>query len=128
MKIQRYKKFFEDAETAGKLEIEKISLKDAIKFCDKQNYDVLKEIPDFEKHFKAAQDKAKKGWTRRHDMPVIEDEDVKKIQARLEQGTIDIYKPLAKETPKNNPFPTGLSGLSANKWLTAGLRDGQKKR
>jgi hypothetical protein len=37
------------------------------------------------KRLSKAQKKAKEGWTKRKDMPVIETEDVKKLQARLEK-------------------------------------------
>lgn len=119
-----YKRLFEDAEEAGKLEITEITVKEAINFCNKQNYDVLKEIPNFVKNFEEAQKKAKMGWTKRRDMPVIETEDVKELQARLEKGNLDIYKPFSHETLKSNPFPTGLTGMEAKKWLELGLKDG----
>ena len=61
-------------------------------------------------------------------MPVITDEDVKKFQARLEKGEIDIHRPFAKDpVVKSNPFPEGLSGLKAKKWLELGLKDGSKE-
>jgi hypothetical protein len=60
-------------------------------------------------------------------MPVINDGDVKKFQKRLEDGTIDINKPFAKDPEVgSNPFPEGLSGLKAKNWLEKGLKDGSK--
>jgi hypothetical protein len=122
-----YKRLFEDAEEAGKLELTKITLEQAISFCSKNNFNVEKEIPNFAKNFKNAQSKAKMGWTQRRDMPVIETEDVKELQARLESGKLDINKPFSHETLKSNPFPTGLKGFAAKKWLELGLTDGSIK-
>lgn len=110
----------------GKMEIDKMSLDDAVKFMSDRGLDPF-TIPNFEKHFEAAKKKAKKGKTKRKDMPVIENEDVRKLQARLKNGTLDINKPLAKDTDPKNPFPQGLSGLEASKFMERGLKDGSIK-
>jgi len=117
----------EDGQAAGKIEFAKISLEQAYKYIDsikKKKLDIEKDLPDFEKNFKAAQSKAKKGWTVRKDMPVIEMEDVRKLQARLEKGTLDINKPFADDTNPKHPFPTGLKGFDAKNFLKRGLSDG----
>jgi len=111
-------------EKAGTLELATTSLADVISFCDNRNFDIVQEIPDFSKNFQAAKQKAAYGWTRRREMPVIRSSDVQKFQARLERGEIDINKPFAEDTVSSKPFPEGLSGLRAQKWLDAGLRDG----
>lgn len=115
-------------EAPGKLEMDKISYEDALKFCHDRDFDVENEIPDFKKNFMLAKSIIEIGNTKRKDMPVIDTDDVKKFQKRLEDGTLDINKPLAKDPlTKKNPFPTGLSGLKAKKWLSLGLKDGSLK-
>jgi hypothetical protein len=111
----------------GKLEVDKMTLEQAREFAEKRGLDVDKELPDFDKAFAKAQGIFKIGKTQRKDMPVIDDADVDKFKARLERGVIDINKPLAKDPiVKKHPFPTGLSGLAAKKWLELGLKDGSK--
>lgn len=112
-------------EAAGSMEFVKTSIGEAIEFCEDRNFDVISEIPNFESNYKSASDKAKKGWTKRKDMPVIDTEDVQKFQARLEKGFIDIEKPFAKDTMPQKPFPEGLSGFNAQKFLKNGLKDGE---
>jgi len=115
-------------QAAGKLEVDKLSVEKAKEFAEKGGFDLEKEIPDFDKNFEKAKSIIKIGRTKRKDMPVITDDDVKRFQKRLEDGTIDINKPLAKDPlVKNNPFPEGLSGLKAKKWLELGLKDGSKE-
>ena len=120
----------QSGQSAGKLEIDNMTLEQAKEFASKGKggIDIEKDVPHFDFNFKIAQKLARLGKTKRKDMPVIEDEDVKKFQKRLEDGTIDIHKPLAKDPlVKRNPFPTGLSGLDAKKWLSLGLKDGSIK-
>lgn len=115
-------------QSAGKLELMSTSLEKARAFCEKRNFDLDKEIPDFDEHFKLAKKIVKIGRTKRKDMPVINDDDVKAFQKRLEKGYIDINEPFAPETTKSNPFPEGLKGLRAQKFLEKGLKkyDGEK--
>jgi hypothetical protein len=118
-------------QAAGEMEVIKLKSKEARdwaeKECKKYDRDLNKEFPDFDKNFKFAQDAAGLGHTTRKDMPVIEEKDVKNLQRRLEEGYIDIKEPFAPETKdRKDPFPTGISGDMAKKWLTAGLRDGSK--
>lgn len=113
---------------AGKLEVDKTPLDKAREFAMKGGFDLDKEIPNFDENYKKAQSITKIGKTKRKDMPVITDDDVKKFQARLEKGTLDINKPFADDpVVKKNPFPEGLSGMSAKKWLELGLKDGSKE-
>lgn len=128
--MRRFKSFLIEAggQSSGKLEMDKINIDDAIQFCKKNNFDVLKEIPNFKENFKLAKSIISIGSTKRKDMPVIDTEDISKFKVRLEVGRIDINKPLAKDPiVKNNPFPTGLSGTKAKKWLELGLKDGVKE-
>jgi len=110
----------------GKMELLNISLDDALKYNAGKGFDTKKELPNFEKSFDIAQQLVKKGKTQRKDMPVIENEDIKKMQARLEKGYIDINKPFAKDTNPGKPFPEGLSGLKAKKFMENGIKDGNK--
>lgn len=108
-------------QSAGAMELLSISLKDAHEFFEKRNFDIQKEIPNFDQNFKLAQKIVRIGRTQRKDMPVINDDDVKKFQRRLEQGFIDIRAPFADETPNDNPFPEGLKGTRAQEFLQKGL-------
>ena len=111
---------------AGKLEIAKMTLEQAIDYMEEKKFDWEKEIPDFVESFKKAQKKAKMGWTKRRNMPVIDDKDVRQLQQRLKEGTIDIEKPFAKGTNPKNPFPQGLQGFDAMDFVKRGLDDGSK--
>tara|TARA_Y100000310_G_C20507004_1_gene726905 strand:+ start:211 stop:1017 length:807 start_codon:yes stop_codon:yes gene_type:complete len=112
-------------EAAGKMELLSTSYEDALKFAVEKKFDV-DGVKDFEANFKAAQSAAKRGKTKRKDMPVIDDADVKKLQARLQKGTLDITKPFHKDTDPKDPFPTGLQGLDAQEFMKRGLKDGSK--
>ena len=124
----RFKKYIsESGQAAGTHEVLATPLEKARAFAEKKKFDLDKEIPDFDVNYKKAQALFKLGRTKRKDMPVINDGDVKKFQKRLEDGTIDINKPFAKDPElSGNPFPEGLSGLKAKKWLEKGLKDGSK--
>lgn len=112
---------------AGKLELVQTKLSQAVEYAeDTMQMDLYKEIPDFDKNYTFAQNKAKIGWTQRKDMPVITDKDVKDLQTRLSNGHVDVRKPF-KEDPRTDPFPEGLTGEMAEEWLKHGLEDGQEK-
>lgn len=117
---------FEDGAIAGKLELVSISPKQAREYAEAQYKKYGKkledDIPDFDKNFKETQKKAKMGHTKRKDMPVIEKQDINDLQTRLSKGYIDVSKPYAKSTNTKNPFPSGLSGKSAEQWLKNGLK------
>lgn len=112
---------------AGTHEIDKTPVETAVKYFDKMNFDVTKEIPNFEKNYKMAQEKTSKGKTVRKDMPVISPSDVTKFKQRLEKGSIDISNPFFKNTNTKNPFPQGLSGERAKEFVKNGLFDGDNK-
>jgi hypothetical protein len=113
----------ESGQIAGELELHSMTLK--------QGEDYLSSlgvtIPKFAEHFKLAQKLVQYGKTQRREMPVINDEDVKQFQTRLKKGTIDINKPFAPDTDTADPFPEGLAGFDAEKFLQRGLTDGSKK-
>ena len=127
MRIKLKNLLFEGGESAGSLELLSTDIEEARKFAKKKGFNLDKELPNFNDNYKLAQKKIKIGRTKRKNMPVIDDKDVKKFQKRLEQGTLDIYKPFAKQTVAEDPFPTGLSGLDAKNFITNGLKDGSKK-
>jgi len=115
--------------SAGQLEVITTSLEDAREYALSKFPTLDKDIPDFDENYILAQKLAYKGSTKRKDMPVITSKDVDKFQKRLSQGKLDITKPFSKDTNQANPFPEGLSGDKANKFLEAGLKknDGNKK-
>lgn len=111
----------------GTMEVLNTPVDDAMVFADKIGLD-LTEIPNFEQNYNVARSLcAKYGKTKRSDMPVINPDDVKHLQARLVQGYIDINKPFAKDTEISNPFPEGLSGKQAKAFLQRGFKDGSEK-
>lgn len=114
-------------QSAGTLELLSTNVKKAKEFAKKKNFNIDKEMPNFESNYKLAQKKASLGKTKRKDMPVIDDKDVKKFQQRLKVGNLDINKPFAKQTKPSDPFPSGLTGLEATDFLKNGLKDGSKK-
>jgi len=131
-----YTNIFEGGGQApGKMELLSTPLEKARQYAidefNKYGRDFFKDMPDFDSNYKKAQNKAKFGWTKRKDMPVINDGDVKEFQQRLKEGYIDIKKPFGSVRKKHgeNPFPEGLSGERASEWLESGLaiHDGSDK-
>jgi hypothetical protein len=110
---------------AGKLNIETTPFDKALAHMEKRGLSE-KDIPNFEKNYKLAQQKAKIGWTRREGMPVITSRDVQEFQRRLAGGTLDIYKPASPTTDTHDPFPEGLKGKEAEDFVERGLKDGSK--
>lgn len=108
---------------AGNLELANVKVETAKKWIEKQGYD-LEQLPNFDANFRSAKKAATLGRTQRQDMPVIMDDDVRSFKQRLERGVIDITVPFANKQHKDNPFPEGLKGKQAKKWVRAGLKDG----
>lgn len=119
------------AQTGGKLEIVKTPLNKARAYAEKmfaeQGLNLDDEIPNFDNNYQIAQKRASLGKTKRADMPVINSDDVRDLQYRLKHGFLDVKKP--HNTLFSNPFPDGLTGADAHKWLEGGLPiyDGDKK-
>ena len=115
-----------EAEEAGSMEIDQITLDQARQFAQQMLPD-FDQILNFDQNFLAAQQAARGGVTNRRDMPVISTKYVKDLQARLEHGYIDLNTPYAPRTGQN-PFPDGLKGEQAQQWLQNGLKkfDGDK--
>jgi len=110
----------------GTMEILNTPVDEAIVFSEKIGLD-LSEIPNFERNYEHARSLcAKYGKTKRKDMPVINPEDVKKLQSRLVNGKIDINEPFSSDTSIENPFPEGLTGKQAKEFLARGFKDGSK--
>lgn len=127
MKFQQY--LTEAGAKAGKLELVNTPLTKAIEFAQTlYNGDLYDHIPNFDKNYTLAQNQAGTGKTKRKDMPVIDDKDVKNLQRHLEGGYIDVKAPFSDDKNKNDIFPDGLSGDQANAWLEGGLKkhDGDK--
>ena len=114
---------------AGKLEVVTTSLEDAREYALSKLPTLDKDIPDFDKNYVLAQKLSYKGHTKIKDMPVITSKDIDKFQKRLSKGKLDIIKPFSKDTVPSNPFPEGLSGDKADKFLKAGLKknDGNER-
>lgn len=118
-------------QAAGNVEVAKVDLPEARTYAQqafaKNDKDLSKELPNFNKNFEFAQSKAKEGSTVRKDMPVIDEKDVKDLQTRLTKGSIDIKAPFAPGTNQKNPFPQGLTGEQADEFLTNGFKDKKLK-
>ena len=123
----------EAGQAPGKMELVKTPLEKARDYAEKvmkentRNLD--NEIPNFDKNYENTQKITKRyGKTKRKDMPVIEDFQVKQFQRRLKAGTLDIDKPFSNEKLEKNPFPEGLTGKEAEFFVKAGIKlyDGDK--
>ena len=90
---------------------------------DKKGLDIEKKFPNFKKNYEFAKKQASGGKTKRADMPVIDEKDVKDFQKRLANGYIDWKPPFKEPSNKKDPFPEGLRASDAQEWLTAGKGD-----
>jgi hypothetical protein len=112
----------------GRLEVHNTNVNDAIMFVEKEyNVNLITIVPDFKKNYLLAQKIVKGGYTKRKDMPVITQNDVRDFQKRLSSGFIDNRIPFAPKTAIDNPFPEGLTGEQAKEFLSNGLRDKNSK-
>ena len=124
---------FESGQTAGKMELVKTKAQAAYDYAKKRfekfGRDIDSELPNFMDHYRVAKQKAGQGKTVRKEMPVINDHQVKEFQTRLTKGYVDVTSPFGDITNPKDPFPEGLSGESARKFLEAGLKihDGSEK-
>ena len=101
----------------------------AEKLFSKNDKELDKELPNFDKNYVLAQKSAKLGFAQRKDMPVIDLKDVRLLQTRLAKGAIDISPPYAKNDIPDNPFPQGLDVKKGKHWVTHGMAmfDGDAK-
>jgi len=113
---------------AGKLELHKTPLPDAIKYATElfisEGKDLDKELPQFADNYIRVQNLSQRGHTKRKDMPVIDTKDIKRFQKRIKNGFIDIVDPHPHDELhlEIDPFPVRLSGNQAKKWLQDGLK------
>ena len=116
---------------AFKLELIKTSFVKAKQYVEKKypDFDIEKEIPNFQKNYEYAQKLARGGFAQRKDMPVIDNRDIKLLQKRLKKGAIDIARPFADNEVPDDPFPQGLDKTIGKKWVSGGLakNDGNAK-
>ena len=116
---------------AGKLELIRTSFAKAKEYVEKmhKDFDIEKEIPNFQKNYEYAQKLAKGGFAQRKDMPVIDNRDIKLLQKRLKKGAIDIARPFADNEVPDDPFPQGLDKSTGKEWVKGGLakNDGDAK-
>lgn len=114
--------------TAGELELAYTPLRTAVEYSQRILDNKLYElIPDFNSNFNRLQTAAKGGRTKRKDMPVLSQDDIKKLQYLLQNGRIDIINPFADTTDPQDPFPEGLSGEEAKDFIIRGIKDGDKE-
>lgn len=129
--MKSFKQYLIEAggQAAGKLELVKTKLDKARAFAEKalSGKSLDEVVPEFDRNYKVAQQKAGMGKTQRKDMPVIDTSDVKLLQKTLTTGKIDINDPKAPSTNPKDRFPEGLSGSDAELFLKRGLNDQNKK-
>lgn len=125
--ITRLVEAIQGGQAPGKLEMDRIDLDvaraftEAVFAANKRSLDG--ELPDFDQNFLLAQNLCRIGKTKRRDMPVINDHQVREFQSRLKDGHLDIERPLSPYTEPANPFPEGLSGDDAVEFVRRGLDD-----
>lgn len=120
-----YKKYLlikEAGEPAGKLELRNTPIEKTIQYIEGLGLD----IPNLKEHLEIAYDLFGMGKTKRKDMPVIDDKDVKDFQMHLKDGFIDLTDPWSDRTDPSDPFPQGLTDKSATQFMSNGLRDKEK--
>jgi hypothetical protein len=122
MRLERY--ITEAGEGSWSMELVNTPLEKAREFIDKifrGNGTTLDEaLPEFDDHYKKAQQMASLGHTKRKDMPVITSKDIRRLQDHLKNGDIDIYAPYSDNTDQTDLFPQHLSGKQAKEWLHDG--------
>ena len=106
---------------AGSLELIKISYEKAVEHAKSKGIDIEELIPSFKKNFEMAKKLAGKGFAKRSEMPVINNNDVKNFQTRLSKGFIDINRPFASNELPDEPFPKGLDRNTGKTWIKSGL-------
>lgn len=120
-----YKKYLlikEAGEPAGKLELRNTSIETIIQYIDRLGLN----IPNLEQNLEIAHDLFGMGKTKRKDMPVIDDKDVKDFQMHLKDGFIDLTDPWSDRTDPSDPFPQGLNDKEAAKFMSNGIRHKSK--
>ena len=135
-KMKSFKEFFEfktpqildeAGQDVGKIELVKTDLADARSWAENQmksyGNDLNVELPNFDANYEKAKLGASGGKTKRKDMPVIDEKDVKDFQDRLKSGYLDIFAPFAKRTKSVDKFPKGMNKSSGQDWLQNGAKN-----
>lgn len=112
----------EDGEEAGTVELLKTPIDKALQYIKSLGLN----IPNLESNLEIAYEKFNLGKTKRHDMPVIDEKDVKDFQMKLKNGLIDLKNPWSDRTDPSDPFPQGLDDKAATNFMSNGLRDQDK--
>lgn len=113
-------------EAANSMNVKSVSLSKAREYAEEQfekaGKDLDVELPDFDKNYKLLQKKmgAAKNISR-IDMPVIDPQDMKLFNERLNSGEIDIFKPYAKG---KEYMPKSLPKEEGQVWVHLGKEDG----
>jgi hypothetical protein len=131
MIIKKFREFVNEAGKsaikAGKMELHKTNIKQAIAAFKKEDIDIESLIPNFEDNFKLLVDKFSDGSFERKDMPRLSNKDVKLLQKKLVYGDLDIKKPFSKDTNLKDKYPEHLKGKDAEEFLERGKKDGSEK-
>lgn len=112
----------EAGEAAGSLELINTPIDKAIQYVVKSGL----KIPNIQDNLEIAYELFGRGKTKRKDMPVIDDKDVRDFQMKLKNGLIDLKDPFSDRTDPSDPFPQGLTDKSATQFMSNGLRDKEK--
>jgi len=92
--------------------------------CEAAGKDLNKLLPDFDEGYALLQKKCKQALdVPRIDMPVIEPEDMAKLDSDMKRGSVDIFKPYAKGKLYT---PTKFAKGEEGEWIELGYMDGSK--
>lgn len=118
-----YRKLLREAgEAAGSLELRNTPIETIVQYATKLGL----KIPNLQVNLETAYDLFGMGKTKRKDMPVIDDKDVKDFQKHLSNGFIDLTDPWSDRTNQDDPFPQGLTDKEATNFISNGIRDTSK--
>jgi hypothetical protein len=123
----KFKKYLTEATKT--LNVAVVPLDKAIRYSQdivsksKKDMDLNKFLPDFEKNYSRLQKMYKAALdVKRINMPVIEPDDIKKFEERLNKGQVDIFRPFAL---KKAVFPKKFTQkLKGEQWVKLGEKDG----
>ncbi len=109
----------EAGEAAGTMELRKTPIEKVLQYIEHSGL----KIDNVQEHLEIAYDLFNLGKTKRKDMPVIDDKDVRDFQSKLKNGQIDLTDPFSDRTDPSDPFPQGLDDKAATNFMSNGLRD-----
>lgn len=118
--IKQKLRFLKEAgEAAGTMELRKTPIEKVLQYIEQSGL----KIDNVQEHLEIAYDLFNLGKTKRKDMPVIDDKDVRDFQSKLKNGQIDLTDPFSDRTDPSDPFPQGLDDKAATNFMSNGLRD-----